>query len=218
MSILAFFLLRNIRNNRTLCLVALAVSLIVIMLCVYLLPAYHKIWGRVATVWIFILGFIVSSIGLKKWMNEPWVIVVSWLIIILALVDGRFVGCQINEAVNWPLWAPLVFVAGILIAYNVAMIMDGSVVGNIIGFIGDFSFSIMAFHFIGFNLVNYSRSLFFDGVNVSAFPIDISDFYYWMPVYFLVGIAFPILLSLSYAKTKQAIKNRISILDNNHIV
>lgn len=127
-------------------------------------------------------------------------VIVLWVTLSL---DIRF-GLQASMINTQPLFFPIVFVSGIIMINYLSSKLTDTRTGTALAVIGDFSFSIMALHFVGFKLVTLARRLGDSSIELSAFPVDKTDIYVWMPIYLIVGILFPIIASKAYSKVKYA--------------
>lgn len=153
------------------------------------------------------MGYMIRERGLDDGMRNKWLVTVSAVILLAALLLGLKYGCQASAINAMDIGFPMIFVSGIVVINLVSYYLEGKKGGTLFAVIGDFSFSIMALHFVGFKLVTYLRSLTDDRIILTSFPTDRTDIYYWAPVYIFVGILLPILLSALYDKIKYAWNN-----------
>lgn len=108
-----------------------------------------------------------------------------------------------------PILFPVAFIAGIVMINYLSHIMTNTNLGTIFGFIGNYSFSIMALHFVGFKLVTYVRTFVDDSVELSSFPVDTTDIHIYGLLYWVVGIAFPVLVAMTVGLSKKLFVSKI---------
>ncbi|MDE7408073.1 MAG: hypothetical protein K2M76_06595, partial [Muribaculaceae bacterium] len=164
----------------------------------------YSVLQYISISWIFLLGYFSARKGWDIKSENLWVFLLCLSLLACMLMADQSFGLQASSINNQPLWFPLVFIAGILMINYLAAKITYTKVGFVLAFIGDFSFSVMALHFVGFKLLSYLRYLGDNRVDVTAFPVDRHDIYFWMPVYVIVGITFSMGISVIYSKVKHA--------------
>lgn len=171
------------------------------------IPSPYCIWQYISITWIFLLGYFCAQTDLDLRVCRWWIFVISISLLSIALFLNIHVGLQASMIKTQSFLSPLVFIAGILFINYLAVLIKNTRIGLMFAIIGDFSFSIMALHFIGFKILTFIRTLFDDRVNLQNFPVDSTDIGIWMPVYIMIGISFSIFVSILYSKIKNAWNN-----------
>lgn len=157
------------------------------------------------------MGYYCSKTHLDDKLVTWQYFIVSSLILLSMLLTGMKFGLQASMIGNQSLLFPIAFISGIIAINGIAHRINNTRLGYMFGFIGDFSFSIMALHFIGFKFVTWGRTYIDSSVNLAAFPVDRTNIEFWMPIYLIVGIALPIAISKLYDNIKYAWYNNCSI-------
>ena len=164
----------------------------------------YCIFQYLSITWIFLLGYMVRTEHLEEKIRNIIGVLVSISILSVALFAKSRFGCQPSMIGNMPLCFPLVFISGIVIINYISFQIQNYKIGKVLSFVGNYSFSIMALHFVGFKIVTFIHKLIDDTVTISDFPISSKNLYMWAPMYFLVGLAFPIVVSILGEKIKNA--------------
>lgn len=163
------------------------------------IPQPYCIWQNLIVASIFLFGTICAENGLGKRLRHPILFILSVIVIVYALCREIHVGCQTASLNNITLWHPIVFLSGIVIVYFTCYCIKDSVIGAIFAYVGEFSFSIMALHFIAFKVVTLVHHYFNPAVNKASFPTSDVDLNYWAPMYMASGIILPIICSKLYS-------------------
>ena len=156
---------------------------------------------------LFFFGLACNSNGWQQYFKNPWVGLISGLIMIVAMISGIDAGCQASSLSKINLWYPFIFISGIITIFCLSHYIKDTTIGKITAHIGNYSFSIMALHFLGFKIVTAIHLLIDSSVNLMDFPISLIGLSLWSGVYLIVGIIFPIVCSLLYSKIKNAWRN-----------
>lgn len=210
-SLVSLLLIKIIKNYKIGKMISGGVILVAIILCYLKFPSPYSIWQYISVSWVFIMGYFCSKRKIDdKLLGWYWGLG-SLLLLSTALLTGTRVGMQASTINVQPIVYPLIFVAGIILINYVSHKITNTKVGNLFAIIGDFSFTIMALHFVGFKVVTFFRTLLDPAVDLSAFPVDKTDIMVWMPVYVIVGMAFPILILQLFNRLKN-VRNHYSLI------
>lgn len=183
------------------------IVLLVGVVCNYWgVPSPYSIWQLLTISWIFMMGYYVSR---KEWIHHlenVWVFVGSVVVLIVFEIFDYSFGCQPTAIANQSILSVFAFVAGISMIIYVSALIEKrfSRISNITGFIGEYSFDIMIWHFVGFKIVSFFRSVYDSDIALASFPIPTNDFEIWSPVYIVVGVLFPIALTVGLKQIKYA--------------
>lgn len=167
-------------------------------------PSPYCILQYISISWMFLGGYYCSKTGLDDKCSRWYWFAICLLFLFFMLLSGRRFGLQATMIKTQSIFFPITFIAGIVMINYLSHKLPGTKTGAIFAVIGDFSFSIMALHFIGFKMVTYFRTLWDDSIDLSAFPVEQADIYLWMPIYLIVGVVFPILASILFSKLRYA--------------
>lgn len=177
---------------------------VAVIFCYVRVPSPYSIWQNISTSWLFILGYYCSKTKLDdKAIKWPY-FVTSIMVIILLMLAGMRFGLQASMINTQSILFPIAFIAGIVMINYLSHIITNTNLGSVFGFIGDFSFSIMALHFVGFKVVTWMRTFIDDSVELNSFPVDKTDIHMYGVCYLIVGIVLPILTAISLSKLKNA--------------
>lgn len=172
-------------------------------------PSPYSIWQNISISWLFIAGYYCSRTKLDDKAAKWYCFVVSALLIAVLILSGMRFGLQASMINTQPILFPVAFIAGIVMINYLSHIMTNTNLGTIFGFIGNYSFSIMALHFVGFKLVTYVRTFVDDSVELSSFPVDTTDIHIYGLLYWVVGIAFPVLVAMTVGLSKKLFVSKI---------
>lgn len=178
-------------------------GLFTLLVCIGV-PSPYCVWHYASISWIFILGYICACKCLDAKLNKVPIFILCIGIILLALLMKIRFGCQADMISSQSLVYPVIFVAGIAMVNYISHLLVGKSFGKMLAIIGNFSFSIMAFHFAAFKFVTWIRTLFDQDVLLTSFPVSSKDIFIWGPVYIIAGVFIPIMISSSYDRIKNA--------------
>ena len=170
--------------------------------CLYLfhLKSPYCIWQYMIISGIFFEGYLFGKLLpriLIKVKNA--VLFVLFVVLILLLtqwgVYGRLQPDRINE--ENPLLVLFIGMAGAIMVYLLAKMLENYKMGKWIAICGEYSFSIMLLHFLSFKLVNLFQCWFYGYPlrKIADFPFISFDVSAWMIFYVLSGTIIPIVLS-----------------------
>ena len=171
-----------------------------IIVCYGEFPSPYSVWQYMSISWIFLLGYVCSMTEYDNKCTEWYWFAGSIICLLLFLFMDMQFGLQVSMINTQSILFPIVFIAGIIMINSLSFQIVDTPLGLIFATIGDFSFSIMALHFVGFKIVTLVRVAMNDSINLSDFPVVKTDIYSWMPIYMIVGIIFPIIASMSFNK------------------
>lgn len=164
------------------------------------LPSPYCIWQNMIVASIFLFGTACAESGLTKYLKHPVTLILSIIIVIYALWSGMHIGCQATAINDFTMWYPIVFLSGISIIYYICHYIKELRIGTVFAYIGEFSFSIMALHFVAFKVVTFVHHCFNPQVDTSSFPTSEIDLIYGSPLYMVAGIILPIVCSKLYSR------------------
>ena len=180
----------------------------------YKVPSPYSIFQYMTIAWIYLFGYMVRTENLDDKLRKRLYVLISIVILLVALFTDSHFGCQVSAINHMQCWFPLVFIAGIIVINYISYCINGCRIGRLMAFIGDYSFSIMALHFVAFKLVTYLHHLIDNSVFVLDFPTSLTNIYIWAPVYLVAGITLPILASKFYDKLKNVWCNNCRIQES----
>lgn len=172
--------------------------------CHYRVKSPYCLWQYLQICPIFYMGFLFRRYEGR--LENPFL---KWCIAILSVgvvwaTTHRGIYAQLQPAnitKENPLALMLIALAGCMGVYCVASLLRESRIGRVLAIIGDYSFSIMALHFLCFKLVNLIQCVWY------GFPLErVSDFPFvsveggWWLAYLLMGIGLSMCLSWGYGR------------------
>ena len=161
------------------------------------LPNPWCIWSSMIVVALFYAGYVFKEGDFfARYMNGK-IEILALLVVLIVTRLGLKVRLQPALVGNSnPLLFILVTLAGVIMVYGLARFILHSRLGHIMAILGDYSFEIMALHFISFKLVGLLHvSLTKSGTgHLSDFPVFDHDLWMWMPLYIVVGCALPVIM------------------------
>lgn len=88
--------------------------------------------------------------------------------------------------------------------YSLAMIIKDYKISRFIELAGEYSFSIMAIHFLAFKVINYLIVLTnnYEMSKISEFPTIRTESILWDLAYIFTGVTLPIIVTMLYSKIK----------------
>ena len=171
----------------------------------------YCIWDAMATVAIFHLGCVGRE---RQWLQRYVGSVVTIVCIILMVVIYLWGGIVRFQASSMSNNNPLLFfvvpLAGVIMVYGVSKWISHTWLDKVISLCGDYSFEIMALHFISFKTVAIVHIWAEGGsiANLADFPVYAENLAWWTPLYVIVGCAVPIMVF----KLMTVIKNELRSL------
>ena len=105
-------------------------------------------------------------------------------------------------------------VMGIVMVYGVSNWIKKTWMSKAVSLCGEYSFEIMAWHFISFKLVAFIHIYLTGGEwkHLSDFPVYNANLLLWTPLYAMVGCTLPLLLKYTFNKVKPIISLRLQKL------
>ncbi len=162
------------------------------------------IWQNMVVSGLFFLGFACSRNGWENYLRHSAVLILSFILLVIGLIYGIRAGCQAQAINHINGWYPVLFAAGVSFVFATSYRIKATFGGRVIGYIGEYSFSIMALHFVGFKIVTIIHNYIDSAVDTTAFPTSDVDLISWVPIYLSAGICFPIVCSKLYTLSLNA--------------
>lgn len=160
----------------------------------------YCIWQYMIVTGVFFEGYLFSKLvpKLSMW-NKNVIIFISLFVLMLILTQYGIYGRLQPDNIKGenPISILFIGVIGSIMVYSLAKIVEKFKIGQWIAICGEYSFSIMLLHFLGFKLVNLFQCLFYGYPleKIADFPFISFDADVWMCFYVLLGIIIPIVLS-----------------------
>lgn len=157
---------------------------------------------------LFLIGFCMRKVYITGFQCNfrkclPWITFCIGIILAGFSALNLHAGAQANRLNSMHPAMFMIFLLGIFFVFSLSLQIENSCIGRLFAFIGDFSFTIMMLHFVGFKLVTIFSSLFLPAVDISSFPTDRNHLHLLWALYLLVGIGFPILTNRIYSYAKK---------------
>ena len=124
-------------------------------------------------------------------------IISTFIMIIIYLLGGTIRLQSSGMASNNLLLFILVPLMGVIMIFGISKWISELKWAKYISICGEYSFEIMALHFISFKIVAVVHSYFTDGsfTHLAEFPVYKANLEWWTPVYTLAGCVIPILIT-----------------------
>ena len=186
-------------------LFAMAVILGGTFLHVFKLKSPYCVWQYLIITGIYYMGWLFHQIEekLPKCKVKIWVVIAVVMGLVLYMLTemgiyGRLQPANINNESVASIM--LVAMTGCIFVYAMAKVISDTQMGKIVAMIGDYSFSIMLLHFLGFKAVNFLFCEYHDLplTQIASFPTMRYNNPSWFLFYLLAGVFIPILLSKTY--------------------
>ena len=172
------------------------------------LPNPYSIYNTLMIVPIFYLGYVFKRYQIfESYINLQTTFICLGILLIL-YISGISIRLQPQSLPGNNLLLYLVIsIMGVVMVYGISILLQKNKVGKLVALCGDLSFEIMALHFICFKLVTILQILVegSDWNHLADFPVYSKNLLIWSPLYLLVGVVFPILLTLGYRNIKQSL-------------
>lgn len=166
-------------------------------------PSLFCIWSNMVLTSLFLFGQTCSRKEVfNNLLGNRLILAISTALLIFGIINEIQIGCQFWSIEAISVWHPLLFLSGICVTSAISEAIMHLKIGKYIAYIGDYSFSIMALHFLAFKIVTIIHHHFDIAVPLNSFPTSDIDLNYWSTAYFVLGIAFPILCTKLYTIIK----------------
>lgn len=159
----------------------------------------YCIWNTMVIVIIYHLGSVWREQQLLQLFSKGGVIFTCIVLMVVIYNMGGIVRFQASEmSDNNPMLFFIVPLLGVSMVYGVSECISRTCLNKVISLCGEYSFEIMALHFICFKIVALPHIYFTDGSfsNLADFPVYKENLKWWTPVYTVVGCVMPILITL----------------------
>lgn len=180
------------------CILIISLICCIIFNKYHLLFYYHFGWISLLSFSFFVSGYILKSYDLSK----KWILIFS--IIVLTFSGQSFkemIALNYNEILPYSITA----LCGIILVYNISSIIKNiQLIGKLLSFIGQQSYSIMILHFASFKIVSYLIVKYnnLPSDNIAEHPVIHNVSTTWQIFYIIMGISLPIFLNKLYQITK----------------
>lgn len=203
-SLISFLFLRLSKENTVRGAIFL-LGLIIGGICCHLhIKSPYCLWQYLQVCMIFFMGNvfrgiepIISGKRIKYIMS-----ILAFMIIGFSTYYGILGHLQPNNInIENPFVISMIGLIGSLGVYGVSSLLTNSFLGYGLSVLGNYSFSIMVFHFLAFKVVAFVQCLFLDldVSNLATFPCLITDNGWWI-LYVVAGVVLPVFLSKTYHK------------------
>ena len=170
--------------------------------CHFHIKSPYCLWQYLQICMIFYMGFVFRLF--ECYFKRTWMrllcFVVSVVILLFCTQSGIMAHLQPGNIPNENIFAlMLIALVGCIGVYSISSLLAELNIGKIFAVVGDYSFSIMALHFLAFKTIILIQCFAY-GQNLSKlslFPCS-STSNYWWGAYVLVGISLPIIASKCY--------------------
>lgn len=166
------------------------------------------IWNAMIIVWIYHLGTVIKKHQLLQRHVNTGITLICITFSIGFYMAGGIVRLQPSEMIsNNPLLFFIVPTVGITMVYGISKWISRMRIAGVITLCGNYSFEIMALHFICFKIVAVIHVVVEGGGlgHLSDFPVYRENIVWWMPLYVLVGCAMPIAINYFMKKIKSSL-------------
>lgn len=158
---------------------------------------------------IIAIGRYFKSLNLKKFV-KPVGLIISFVILVYVL--HRNIGIiELSQfmIINKILFYPVTF-CGIYFCLCLAhCLCKINILERLFSYIGKYTFDIMAMHFLAFKLVDFIIcTCTGQKENMGVFPHTFTNIW---PIYYVVGISFPIIIKKLFAFLKDKIRSKIGL-------
>lgn len=162
----------------------------------------YCLWQYLQICMIFYMGF--SFRKFEGLLKSVWIrlfcIIIAMFVLALSTQCGIMAHLQPNNILGENIYMiMLIAFVGCLGVYSISSLVAEFMLGKVLAKVGDYSFSIMALHFLAFKLVVFLQCVILGQSfsKLSAFPC-LSTSSYWWVIYLLVGIFLPMVISKGY--------------------
>lgn len=182
---------------------AIVFVLIVIMGSVCIrshLKSPYCIWQYMIVSGVFFEGYLFSKLvpKLSMWNKNVVIFILLFVLMLILTQYGIYGRLQPDNIKNEsPVSILFIGMIGSTMVYSLAKLVEKVKIGKWIAICGEYSFSIMLLHFLGFKLVNWFQCWFYGYPleKIADFPFISFDVDVWMVFYVLLGTTIPIALS-----------------------
>lgn len=175
----------------------------------------YCIWDTLMILPIYHIGVLFRQYDLfHRFVN--WETTVSCVVGMLTIYSlGGIVRFQSSALAHNNLFLFFVVpVMGIVMVYGVSNWIKKTWMSKAVSLCGEYSFEIMAWHFISFKLVAFIHIYLTGGEwkHLSDLPVYNANLLLWTPLYAMVGCTLPLLLKYTFNKVKPIISLRLQKL------
>ena len=172
------------------------------------IPNIYGVFNAFEIVAILYIGYLFKQYCFfEKFINNKIILACS-LIAVILYISGVTIRLQPQHMVNNNLFLFLLIpINGVIMIYGISKLLHKTLLGRAIAVCGDMSFEIMALHFICFKLIAIIH-IYIDGADwkhLSDFPVYSKNLIFWTPLYVIVGVAIPVLLTFAVKRIKNHI-------------
>lgn len=170
------------------------------------IPNPFCIWDCMILVPILEIGRLFKEYDVFNRLIDKKIILISLAVMITTYLAGGIVHLQSQALGNVnPFIYIVVCLSGIIMVYGISKLIHPTSIGKLLAICGDYSFEIMALHFISFKLIAPIHSLVCAGdiSHLSDFPVYTENLSLWTPAYLIAGVSLPIIIASACAYAKQ---------------
>lgn len=171
----------------------------------------YCVWDTLMIVAIYYMGVLFRKYNLLQRFVNSWVTIACIIGMVVIYALGGIVRFQSTMMPsNNLLLFLLVPMLGVAMLYGMSCWINSSKISSLLAACGEYSFEIMALHFISFKLVAMAHVYFTgsDWSHLADFPVYVHHLSWWTPAYVVVGCALPILLTCIVRKVRLKIASR----------
>lgn len=211
-SFMSYFMLLATKGNKKQGMVlCLTFALLGALCCKFHIKSPYCVWQYMQVCPIFCAGFLFKDF--ERFMQANMVkiasVILSITFVLSCISKDKFSFLQpyrIND--ENVVFIVLIGIVGSLGVYCISSLIKTSRLGNMLSIIGNYSFSIMALHFLAFKIINVVQCYVFDYQfsKISQFPYIRTDQGWWV-LYLWVGVLAPIFLSMIYYKLLKYVRS-----------
>lgn len=159
----------------------------------------YCLWQYLQVCIIFYMGFVFRQFEFL--FKKAWIKIIFFFISVLGLLLFTWCGIMAhlqpdNISKENVLMLMIIALIGCIGVYCMSSLLSELKIGKLIASIGDYSFSIMALHFIAFKVVILLQCYVYEQSfsKLSSFPCLFTSNYWWV-AYTFVGVLLPIIVS-----------------------
>lgn len=175
-----------------------------IILCKYkIIINYHFSYITLLSMTFFILGNTLRNVDILK----KYIFIISFFIV---LCFGNSFHQMIELEYDYIIMYVIIAVCGIIFVYGISKIIKNVRYLNVVlAYIGDKSLSIMILHLVAFKLISYII-IQVEGLSINKLSLLVirDVIWYWMILYAVVGVLFPLLLEKFYSYFKYLVLSK----------